>query len=168
MGGSLAAGASATVTVTPAPIPQNSAVTPDLYADTLTFTTSAPGDVQHTVALHQTAQGAILTFNPNTLKMNGVPVDQSAQSTFEVVNQGNLTATAMVNLMGAQDFQLDLMGVNVAGAGGASTVTVTFSPRMAGQQNASVSLSTSTTLCGPLPSPLTVSGKTNNGNGNGQ
>jgi hypothetical protein len=162
MGGTLAPGASANVVVTPAAIPGNSAVTPDLYADTLTFSTNAPGDAPHAVSLHETAQGAILLFNPpNMLGMGSVQVGDSAQSMLNVVNNGNLTALVMLRLMGGQGFHLDLTSVNVAGAGSASTVKVTFAPQSSGSQSATVSMSTSTPLCGPLPHPLTLSGKGN-------
>jgi hypothetical protein len=164
MGGSLPPGASATVTINPAAIPQTSAVTPDLYADTLTLTTNAPGDAAHAVSLHQTALGAILSFNPKTLAMGTVPQGQDVQSTFNVVNNGNLTAAAVLKPMGGPDFHLDVTNVNVAGAGGASTATVTFAPRSMGPQSAAVSVTTSTALCGPLPPPLGLSGK---GVGNG-
>jgi hypothetical protein len=162
--GMLAPGASVTITVTPAQIPNNSAVTADLYADTLTLTTNAPGDAPHAVALHETAQGAILSFNPTMLNVNARP-GQSNQGTFNVVNQGNLTATATLSLMGGQFqlFKLDQTSVNVAGAGGSSMVTVTFSPQSQGGVSTNVSVSTSTALCGPLPMPLQLTGTTHGG-----
>jgi hypothetical protein len=166
-GGSLAPGASASVTVTPAAIPANSAVKPDLYADTLTFTTNAPGDMPHAVSLHETAQGAILSFNPNMLNVGQVQIGHSTQSSFEIVNNGNLTAPVMLSLMGGQYFQLGQTSVNVAGAGSASMVTVTFAPQSGGMQNATVSVSTSTPLCSPLPHPLQLSGKVGSDQGGG-
>jgi hypothetical protein len=158
-GGTLAPGASAIVTVTPAAIPSTSPVTPDRYADTLTISTNAPGDAPHAVAIHETAQGAILSFNPTMLKMTSVQMGDSTQSTFDVVNGGNVTAAAMLNLAGSRDFSLAPASVNVAGAGSASTVTVTFAPHSMGNQNATVSVSTSTALCSPLPSAVALSGK---------
>jgi hypothetical protein len=158
-GGSLAPGASAIVTVTPAAIPSTSPVTPDRYADTLTVSTNAPGDAPHAVAIHETARGAILSFNPTMLKMASVQVGDSTQSTFDVVNNGNVTAAAMLNLAGSADFRLAPASVNVAGSGGASTATVTFAPRSMGNQSATVSVSTSTALCSPLPSALALTGK---------
>jgi hypothetical protein len=165
--GTLAAGASVTVTVTPAPIPNTSAVTADLYADTLTFTTDAPGDMPHAVALHETAQGAILSFNPTMLSVGSVKIGNSTQSPFEVVNKGNLTATATLSVMGGQSgfFKLAPPSVPVAGAGGASMVQVTFSPTVQGPASTMVSVSTSAPLCSPLPSPLQVSGTGAHGGG---
>jgi hypothetical protein len=119
----------------------------------------------HAVAIHQTAQGAILSLNPGLLSMGSVKVGQAAQSTFDVVNNGNLTAALVLSPMGGPDFRLAPTSVNVAGAGSASTVTVTFKPKATGAQNATVPLSTSTALCGPLPSPLGLSGTGVHGNG---
>jgi hypothetical protein len=159
--GTIAAGMSATVTVTPAAIPGSSAVTPDLYADTLTVTTNATGDKPHTVAIHETAQGAILSFNPTLLKFGNVHVGQSAQGTFDVVNTGNATASVTLSLSGSPGFSLAGNSVNVAGGGGASTVTVTFTPQAGGALNATASAMTSTALCAALPSPVMLQGRGN-------
>ncbi len=103
--GTVAPGQSQPVQVAPNPIPQTSAVTPDLYEGTLSITTSAPGDSAHIVQLHMTAYGAIIQSNQfgQTLDFGGVAIGQTAQNQFSVTNTGN--APAMVSFaVGSQYF----------------------------------------------------------------
>ena len=68
----LAAGAMGTVTVTPRPVPAVSSTAPDAFADTLSIVaTGGPVNETQTVALHETAQGAVLTLNPGSLTFGG-------------------------------------------------------------------------------------------------
>src|SRR5205085_12663995 len=61
-------GGSVVITLTPAGIPATSAVTPNLYGDTLTVTTDVPTDPAHNIALTQTARGSI--FAISTMAVN--------------------------------------------------------------------------------------------------
>src|ERR1019366_2062407 len=79
---------SQTVTVNPNPIPQISAVTPDLYEGTLSISTTAPGDPGHIVQLHMTAYGAILASPQfgTTLAFPPVSIGLTASTQFSVTN----------------------------------------------------------------------------------
>ncbi len=87
------AGGSIELVVTPSAIPQTSAVTPDLYGDTLTLTTTALGDFPHVIALHETAHGAILDLTlPSTSIRSRVDDVKVVPVTFS--NTGNASGTA--------------------------------------------------------------------------
>lgn len=116
----VAPGGSIELTVTPNAVPQISAVTPDLYADTLTVTTNAAGDFPHVVALHETAYGVDLSFvNPPPVVR--VRVDDVKTLWFDVKNDGNATA-----------YGFGSPGNVVSGTGvvppGVASVAVEFSP----------------------------------------
>jgi hypothetical protein len=166
--GSLAAGASVTLTVTPGPIPAQSSVQQNFYADTITINTDVIGDLPHVVSLSQTAKGAILAFNPENLSFGDVPVNTSGSQPFQVINTGNAGAT--VKLAASAPFGVTLMGqpggtATVAG-GGVVDFTGTFSPGTSTTtQSGTIALSdgASDVLCAPLPPALTVSGTGTNG-----
>jgi hypothetical protein len=99
---------SQTVTVNPAPIPQISAVTPDLYEGTLSITTTAPGDSGHIVQLHMTAYGAVLTSTVfgQSLAFGGVAIGETGSAQFSVNNNGN-AATTVSFAVGSQYFRVE-------------------------------------------------------------
>ena len=156
----------ATITVKPAPIPKASA-TPGTYADTLTITTNAVGDSPHVVQLTEAAQGAILSFDTQTIPFGDVPVATSQSSTFRVVNTG--TAAGSIRLsMGASSsatFTVTPTGSRVVSSGVDLTANATFSPTAAGGDTGSILIDAdpSTVLCAPLPDPLVVTGMGENG-----
>lgn len=105
--GGIPARGEATLQIIPSPIPQESDVTPDLYAGTLeiTFSTGEPPTV---IRLHQTARGAIIT---TTLAAGGfdfgaVKVATTGSQQFSMTNTGNVEVTATLAL-GGQDFKID-------------------------------------------------------------
>jgi hypothetical protein len=79
-GGTIAGGASATITVTPKAIPSTSSVKPDFFSETLTITTNATGDDPHTVELHETARGAILGASTNAVAFGSAVVGNTVNS----------------------------------------------------------------------------------------
>ena len=81
------------LTVMPKMMPSTSAVSPNLYGDTLTITTNAPGDDPHTVDLLMTAHGAILEQSTGAMDFGSVLASAPATSTFTVSNSGNAPAT---------------------------------------------------------------------------
>jgi hypothetical protein len=161
--GSLAAGASVTLTVTPGLIPAQSSVQQNFYADTITINTDVIGDQPHVITLSQTAKGAILAFNPGNLSFGDVPVSASGSQPFQVVNTGNGGAT--VKLVTSAPFGVTMMGQpassETVAAGGVVDLTGTFSPGSStATQSGTIALSVgaSDVLCAPLPAGLTVSG----------
>lgn len=88
----VAPGATVDVTVTPAVVPAVSAVTPNLYGDTLSISTNAAGDQPHIVDLRETAHGAILSY-PTTLAAGRALIDGVKIVSVAVTNTGNAPAT---------------------------------------------------------------------------
>ncbi|MFI5300028.1 MAG: beta strand repeat-containing protein, partial [Polyangiales bacterium] len=159
--GSLAAGASLTFTVTPSMVPATSAVTDNLYGDVVTIATDIAGDTAHTVALKETAQGAILAFVPATLDLGQVPLGSSSNGTFALQNTGNAGATVT---LASSSSMFALTGLSAASAilapgSTATSVGVTFSPGSTAATEAStVTPATSDVLCGALPTPMQLAG----------
>lgn len=159
--GTVAAGGTGTLVVSSLPVPSTSATTSGLYGDVLTISTDVPGDSPHTVSLLQDATGVILAFVPaGPLAIGDVPVGSSAGDGFTIVNQGSDRATVVASISGASAFTLaDAMLGDVA-AGGSAQGTVSFTPKTASPQSATVSLAVGTgdVLCAPLPE-LSVTGR---------
>ena len=152
----VAASATAMVTVTPKAIPATASTTTDGFADTLSI--GATGGVvseSHTVALHQTAQGAILTFNPTALSFSA-----SGSKAFTVNNSGNLSAPYTL-AVGGTNASLYTVGPSAGTASGGCSVSssATYArPLLGGNTSAAVASSTSVGRCAPLPAPLALTG----------
>ena len=174
--GSLASNSTVTFTVTPLAIPASSAVTDDLYGDTVELSTDVVSQPTAQVTISETALGAILGFNPTSENLGNVPISASSSQTFQVVNAGN--AAASVQLASSNpDFALTFDGGALAsstsvgvGASGDEIFGVTFSPGTStAAQAAAVSMTVgnSTVLCAPLPDAdagqLDLSGQGTNG-----
>ena len=150
----LTQGASGMITVTAKPVPARASTAPDAFTDTLSIrAVGAPVDETHIVALHQTAEGAILTFNPSAINFNG-----SGSRNFTVNNAGNLTATFTLTEAGA-NFSVNPTGASVnAGASAQETATYNRPPLGLGNKTATVSITSATTQCETLPPALTMIG----------
>ena len=86
--GTVFPGQTVAVFVKPNPVPSVSAVTPDLYGDTLTITTTALDDVPHIIPIHETARGMILSLSaPQTIR--GL-VDDVTNVPATLYNSGNV------------------------------------------------------------------------------
>jgi hypothetical protein len=177
--GSLAASGVATFTVTPQPIPQTSAVTPNLYSDVVDINTNVVGLSSAQVSVAETASGAILSFSPTAVSFGSVPITTtSASQPFQVVNAGNANAGVLVSSPNA-DFALSFDGGaldpsadTAVAAGGAQTFGATFAPggsTSAQLSNLALTTDSSTVLCAPLPgsdagsTDLALSGQGTNG-----
>ncbi len=160
--GTVGTGATVTVTVTPAAIPATASTAADAFADTLTITaTGGPVNEAHTVALHQTAQGAVLSFNPAALSFT-TGVGGSQTKSFTVNNTGNLAAPYTLTVGGADPGNFSVNPTSAtAGAAGSAPESATFNAPLLGTRSATVSLATSATRCAPLPAPLALSGQVN-------
>jgi hypothetical protein len=151
------------ITVTPKAIPQTSAVTPDLYADVLTVTTTVTGDAAHKIPLHQTASGSIFTISTTNLDFGTVVVGASGNSTFAVGNSGNALGTLKFTT------QNSVFAVPNAAVGGNASYNdiATFTPTSAGpvSDTAAITTVSGTVLCAPLPftsMPLKGTGSVSN------
>lgn len=152
----VAAGAMATITVTPKPVPATSSTAPDAFADTLSITgTGGPINESHTVALHETAQGAVITLNPAALTFTN-----GQSKNFTVNNSGNLSAAYTLAVAGSNPGSFTVTPTSGTAAGGGSvTEGASYAkPLLSGPQSATVTLSTTAGRCAPLPAALTLSG----------
>jgi hypothetical protein len=160
--GTVAAGATTTVTVTPKAIPATSLTTADLYADTLTLTTDVLGDTPHLVPLHQTAKGARLAFNPSTIAFSDVPISKSAANPFVVTNGGNAAASVTLSVDNAT-FGVTPRVASAVNVGGSLAASASFAPNVVGAASAKISVATADVLCAPLPAALTLTGNGTSG-----
>jgi hypothetical protein len=154
------------VTVTPSGIPQASSIAPNLYGDTLTVTTDAPGDTDlgtglpnpHVVDLRMTAQGAILDQSTGAIDFKSVLVSAPATSTFTVTNSGNAPATVSYVTTPAE-FSVSPQN-QVVGAGANYTATARFAPTAQTMYSGTAQMSVSgTVLCAPLKPAILLSGQ---------
>jgi hypothetical protein len=93
----LAAGSSVTIFVVPNKISTPASTTADGFSDTLTITTTATGDSPHVVSLHETAQGAFLSFSPSPIQSNPNGIGVTNPVGFTVANSGNLAASYLLS-----------------------------------------------------------------------
>lgn len=77
--------------VVPKSVPIPSSIANNALGDTLTITTTAPGDTPKNVDLRQTARGAILAISPTTITNSG-SVNQIFNNALSVNNTGNAPA----------------------------------------------------------------------------
>jgi hypothetical protein len=162
--GSVAASGSVTIAVTPKPVPQTSLTTTDLYGDTLTITTTATGDTPRKIVLHQTAEGARLSFNPTSLSMGEVPINTGKSASLEVQNSGNATATVTLGANG-DGFSVSPTAPTAVVGGSKLNASVGFTPTFVQAMTGNISLTTASgdTLCAPLPDPVVATGTGSNG-----
>jgi hypothetical protein len=164
--GTLAAGASATVTVTPRPIPSVAPVTPNALGDTLTVATDIPGDSAQRVSLSQTAHGAILAFSPRTVDFGGVPLSAGAVTNkVGLANSGNAPATVSLAVDGAPAFTVTPPASPLVAALSIASLDVAFKPQDISSATAHVNVTVGPTepLCAPLPPALELAGRGSSG-----
>ncbi len=144
-------GGTLSITVTPRPIPQTSAVTPNLYGDVLTVTTDVPGDEPRDIPLRMTARGSIFAVSTNALSFGSVPRGATATSQFTVSNTGN-AAGALVFTPG-QPTIFSLPGNALVSANSVGSQTGSFTPAAAASYSdtATIAPGATTVLCQPLP-----------------
>jgi hypothetical protein len=151
------------LTINPAPIPQKSLVTTDLYEGTLSITTNALGDPGHIVQLHMTAYGVILTstVGGQTLAFGGVSIGKTGSAQFSVSNNGNAD-TSVSFAVGSAFFSVTPSFPIPANKSVAPQVT--FSPTNVQPYTDAIitTVPANTPLCAPLPgnTQLTGSGTT--------
>ena len=162
--GSLSAGGSVTITVTPSAIPGTASVQDNGFGDVLNITTNVVGDNTHVVPLTQTASGAILAFMPASLDFGSVPVTTTSTGAFQLVNTGNAAANA--SLASSNPLFTVPAGPTAVAGGGAQMLSASFSPgndTNAQTGTATVTVAAGDVLCAPLPPPLALAGTGTNG-----
>jgi len=166
--GTLQPGDSQTVVVTPLPIPFPASTAPDAYGDVLSLTTSLAGDAGRTVALHLTARGAILSFQPAApIDFGEVPLTTTASAGLSIANEGNIAAGATVTastISGAGIFSVD-SGTSrtlAVAAGATAALAAGYSPGNSATTSSgrlALTVDAATSLCAALPPPLELSGR---------
>lgn len=158
----VAAAATVTITVTPKAVPGTSSTLADGLADSLSVT--AVGGVTNetqTVALHQTAQGAIFTFNPTGLTLKA-PLTGSKTESFTVNNTGNLAAAYILTVGGtnAASFTVVPNSATVNGNSSVASTATLSAPLLGGTgaRSGTVTLGSPAVTCGPIPAPLGLNG----------
>jgi hypothetical protein len=162
--GSLSAGASVMITVTPQTIPAEASVRDNGFGDVLNITTNVVGDSTHVVPLTQTASGAILAFMPASLDFGSVPVTTTSTGAFQLVNTGNAPANVMLTSSNGV-FSVPA-GPTAVAANGSSMLDASFSPgtdTTAQTGTATIAVGSTDVLCAPLPPALALSGIGTNG-----
>jgi hypothetical protein len=159
------------VTVTPAAIPFPSALTANLYGDTITITpTGISGGTATTVALEETAEGAVVTATPSPVPSFGNQQEgaTTAAATLTITNTGTMPVTITPSLGGPDPtaFALSAPGAtSLAANGGSYSLGPKFAPVTGGPLSAQVSLAQGSgdVLCQPLPGAIALSGTGTNG-----
>lgn len=166
---SLAAGGASPYTIVPAsgqvlaydevqimvisnPIPAASAVTDNLYGDTLTLTTTLAGDEPHSVAIKQTAHGAILQVGAPTvafatpLAVGATP----ASMPITITNTGN-AATAVTVTSPSASFALTPSGPQMIAPAATLSGQLAFAPRVVGAIDETLAITATGPSCAPPP-----------------
>lgn len=153
-------GGSNTITVSTTAIPAEADTATDAFGDTLSIVTDVASDTNHAILLHQTANGAVLAFEPTTVDFGLVPINNTSDAPFSVVNRGS--ATANVTLASSNGrFTLNPAGPTPVAAGSTASVTGTFAPGTSVDPETSavtMTLDAADVLCAPLPGSLTLTG----------
>jgi hypothetical protein len=156
--GSIPANMSGTFQVVPNAIPVGGSTTtaPNGFGDTLTVTTDRSGDSPHVVTILESAQGAILAFNPANVTVNRTG---TTSANFRIENTGNVTAPitlTRMNTMGSPALTVSPTTGNSA-IGSPFNGTVTDTGGLLGPTGtATISVATTAPICQPLPAPLVV------------
>ncbi|MGE0547350.1 MAG: RCC1 domain-containing protein [Kofleriaceae bacterium] len=145
------------VTVFSKSIPQTSAVTENLYGETVTVTTDKSGDTPHEVQITQTARGAVLEVSASAVSFGTLqPFGMTAMSPLTINNVGN--APAMVTVTGSFfSFGFAPAGPQAVPAGGSLAGNVTFTPAHNQSDTQSLTVGTIGPMCGTPPT-VTASG----------
>jgi hypothetical protein len=137
-----------TVMIYSKPIPKDSAITDNLYGDTLTVTTDKDGDSPHLVEIKQTARGAIFEPSSDTVSIAAAtPLGTTVTAPITIKNVGNGRATLDVQST-FFSVALDNNGKEVA-AGADLASMVMYSPAANVEETQTLTLgSTSGATCG--------------------
>lgn len=156
--GQVQANSSIEITVTPKQIGTSGVSTvTDAFGDTLTITTDALGDSPHTIPLHQTARGVILSRGTGSVGFGNVAVGTSSSQTYSFANTGNVDVTLVMANAFPEFVQMTPVTVS---AGGFATPNVTFTPgAVRGYSDiGTLTMNPVMPLCNALPGNLTITG----------
>ncbi|MEP6863320.1 MAG: hypothetical protein ABJE66_22030 [Deltaproteobacteria bacterium] len=154
--GNVLAGGALEVTITSKPIPAISAITDNLYGDTLTLTTDLDHDTPHDVAITQTARGAVLQFAQADLELGtGSLAGPATAQAFELQNVGNAATSVTLSATGSS-FSVTPDGAQDLAAGASLQGQVSFFAASSGAIAETVNVNATGTVC-QAPGRLAVS-----------
>lgn len=161
--GGIPAGGTATLKISPTPIPADSDVQEDQYAGTLEIRLPGLGVPPQTIRLHQTAAGAIITSSAGaSLNLGSVKVGESNSVPISLTNKGNMEATASFKL-GTDVFTInDSSEASVKLVAGASeSRTLKLAPKESGDLTDSLAITynSAAVFCKVPPSTIELTGK---------
>lgn len=147
----------ASIKVTPKPIPTDALLYDGAYGDVLVIEAEGAEGLRETsvVTLRHSAVGAILAFDPGALSFKRLFGDPPPKG-FSISNRGNIRAQIALDIDSTtSSFNVSLERDTVA-AGGDVAGAVIF--RGIASATATVDIVSDTPLCDPLPVPLELSG----------
>jgi hypothetical protein len=149
--------------IVPNTVPIPSVVTPNGLGDTLTITTNVPLDTPHTVALLETAQGAIFAFAQNQITNTG-SVNQVFNNALSLINSGNAAGNYSISVSPSGTFSSNLTtgSAPVGTTAGTLTATLpsTFNTTVAGTLTLAAP---GAVLCANLPGQMNLQAQTGAG-----
>jgi alpha-tubulin suppressor-like RCC1 family protein len=157
--GTLPAGGSVDVTVTPSAIPVPAPIEPGAFGDALSLV--AP-DAVASVSLDMSARGGVVSVAPASIEFGRQPYNASSVPyPVTITNRGN--GQVWVSLASSFPFVVEQPSSwSVLGAGATQIQTITFSPQIPGDAGALVPLTVvpaqREALCNTPPAGLTVAG----------
>lgn len=139
------------------PIPQTADVADNAFGETLTVTTDMDGDSPHTVAITQTARGAVFEVSTDTVNLaTPQQLGTTVATPVMITNVGNVPAT-LTAASTAVSVSVAESGQSVA-PGAAIAAMVNFSPGANAIETQTLTLTaTDAPVCGS-PATITVSG----------
>lgn len=169
--GTIPAGQTQLVTVTPLPIPStNASVATDFYGANLTISATVGAIMQsYPIALHQTAQGVILSLQPQgttSYSFGDVPLGASNHFQLGILNNGNVpvqlglsTGTSFFTVADVTDAGTSPPPLAID-PGSERGAEITFTPTMVQPYTDALvfSVPSDTPLCAALPMPVTLTG----------
>ncbi len=163
--GTIPAGAVATVTVSPKPIPQfPTSINPATYADFMTIKTDIPGDSDHYVFFSETPLGAVLSFSESSLAFGTLTANSSATLPLSITNSGNAGPGTTVTVSSSNPKFIVNTASGPASPGSPFNTSVTFQSGSAGGDFSSQITVSASAICSPLPQPISATGSTTKAN----
>ncbi|NQU06032.1 MAG: choice-of-anchor D domain-containing protein [Calditrichaeota bacterium] len=106
------------------------------YHDTLTFTTNDPDNDTVAIPMYGRGMGAVIVLEPDTVRFDEVGINQSAERTINIRNEGEIDLNITEIFTEGAYFSINLDTVYVVEPDASMECTVTFSPTEIGDFNA--------------------------------
>lgn len=145
--GAVLAGSQLTIEIISKPIPAESAVTDNLYGDTLTISTDKDGDKSYDVAITQTARGVLLQAAAPAVNF-GTPLQagMSADMPLMITNIGNVSAEVSVVTDLPPAFTISQGAALTIAPGASAPSTIKFSPGHTTENLATATITAASTV----------------------